>query len=193
MVEKHEVVLKMLHLKRHFDHQSLELHALDAMVMDRLTASPHVVDAYGFCGQSVLTELAPTGGRDYVKQNEIRSRARLKIARDLAQGLADLQSLRHLSEYNSKHSPMSVFAHNDINIANTIQVDGRVKWNDFNVGVLLRTQKKNATLPCGSPVRFKADMWRSPEEIRNTSYVHLEQSDMVRRCRSVPLSCSFMF
>ena len=178
-VEHHKAAIKILHLTRQFDQQSFEQHRLDATIMEHLTASPHVVDAYGYCGQSVVTEMAPTGGRDYVKQNEIRSQERLKIARDLARGLADIHALQHLPDYNGKHSPVPKFAHNDINIANTVQVDGRIKWNDFNIGVLLRAHTKNSTLACGSPVRFKADLWRSPEEIRNTSYVHLEQSDMV--------------
>ena len=177
-VDKSKIILKMLHMRRDFNSNSLESNALDAIVMDRLTASPHVTDAYGFCGQSVLTEFAPTGGRDYIKQNELRSRERLKIARDLARGLADLQSLRHLSNYDNKHHPVPVFAHNDINVANTVQVNGKVKWNDFNVGVLLRRQRKNATESCGSPVKFEGDLWRSPEEIRNVSYVRLEQSDV---------------
>jgi serine/threonine protein kinase len=157
---------------------------MDAMIMDRLTASPHVIDAYGFCGQSVLTEWAPTGGREHVKSYDLKNRQRLKVARDLAQGLADLQALRPLSspDYTShdhgKENKLPVFAHNDINIANTVQVDGQIKWNDFNIGVLLRTQNTNATEMCGSPVRFQADLWRSPEEIRNTSYVRLEQTDV---------------
>jgi hypothetical protein len=71
-----------------------------------------------------------------------------------------------------------VFAHNDINIANTVFVGGKVKWNDFNIGVLLRTEKQNKEKLCGSPVLFKGDLWRSPEEIRNASYVQVEQSDM---------------
>jgi serine/threonine protein kinase len=142
-----------------------------------LTSSPYTVNEYGFCSQSVLTEWAPTGGRDHVKSYDIKSRERLKIARDLARGLADLQSLRHLHSY-SDINRTSVFAHNDINIANTVFVNGMVKWNDFNIGVLLRTEIHNSAKACGSPVLFKADMWRSPEEVRNTSYVQVEQSDV---------------
>jgi hypothetical protein len=182
---EHPVVLKMLHWSRHFDHQAYDQHALDVIVMDELTASPYVIDAYGFCGQSVVTEWAPSGGRDYVKSYDIRSRQRLRIARDLARGLADLQALRHLGDYQSSPAhgaPTLVFAHNDINIANTIQMDGKLKWNDFNIGVLLRTSKEShsnsTTEMCDAPVRFKADLWRSPEEIRNTTYVRLDQTDV---------------
>jgi hypothetical protein len=177
-VEHEDVVLKMLSLNRKFDRESMEAHAVDAMVMDKMTASPHVISAYGFCSQSVVTEYAPTSGRDYIKQPEVRTRERLKIARDLARGLADLQALRPLHNYHKQRGNqkfLTVFAHNDINIANTVQVDGQLKWNDFNIGVLLR---QNNGTECRYPVRFKADLWRSPEEIRNTSYVQVEQSDM---------------
>ena len=176
-VEHEDVALKMLSLDRKFDRESMDSHAVDIMVMDKLTASPHVISAYGFCSQSVMTEYAPTSGRDYIKQPKIRTRERLKIARDLARGLADLQTLRPLHDYHKAGNQklLSVFAHNDINIANTVQVDGQVKWNDFNIGVLLR---QNNGTECRYPVRYKADLWRSPEEIRNTSYVQVEQSDM---------------
>jgi hypothetical protein len=176
-VDSDSAVLKMLNYDRDFDHQSMQAHAMDSVVMDELTSSPYTVNEYGFCSQSVLTEWAPTGGRDHVKSYDIKTRARLKIARDLARGLADLQSLRHLHSYSNMNRT-SVFAHNDINIANTVFVNGMVKWNDFNIGVLLRTEIDNPTKACGSPVLFKGDMWRSPEEIRNTSYVQVEQSDV---------------
>ena len=52
-IDHHEAVLKLLSLSRSFDQTSLESHAVDAMVMDRLTASPYVVSAFGYCAQSV--------------------------------------------------------------------------------------------------------------------------------------------
>jgi serine/threonine protein kinase len=180
-----------------------------------------VVDAYGFCGQSVLTEFASTSGRDHVKRYNLRNKERFKIARDLAYGLADIQALRPLNhalpgdgqKIVTNNSP-PVFAHNDINIANTVMINGKLKWNDFNIGELLRRQRpnfdasispavqgaesnnsttKNLTtfFPftvdnssrindtiCPVPVKFRSDLWRSPEEIRNQSYVRLDLSDM---------------
>eukprot|EP00980_Cylindrotheca_fusiformis_P027411 scaffold20339_cov128-Cylindrotheca_fusiformis.AAC.11 len=182
-VDADSAVLKMLNYERTFDQESMQAHAMDSMVMDQLTSSPYTVNEYGFCSQSVLTEWAPIGGRDHVKSYDIRNRERLKIARDLARGLADIQSLRHLHSY-SEINRTSIFAHNDINIANTVFVDGKVKWNDFNIGVLLRNEKLNASMPCGAPVLFKGDMWRSPEEILNTSYVDTELSDVLKQAKS---------
>lgn len=201
------VVLKMLHIHRRFDQQSFRAHNTDIIVMDRLTASPYVVDAFGFCGQSVLTEFASLTGRDYVKSYELRNKERFRVVRDLAFGLADIQALQPLD-----HSPVDnavttsmppVFAHNDINIANVVAINGKVKWNDFNIGEFLRWKRRsfessitvrnasgnctefipfldnsdNNTI-CPIPVRYRSDLWRSPEEIRNNSYVRAEQIDM---------------
>ena len=252
------VVLKMLHLHRQFDRESFEAHATDIMVMDQLTASPHVVNAYGFCGQTVVTEFAELSGRDFVKRYDIGSQERLRVARDLARGLADIQALQPLPHdtyistssdnntdtdtggtYDDTPDIPIVFAHNDITIANTIMIDGRIKWNDFNIGVFMRekkqrwvdsldskldldTQRRHERLPsirstsiasnnadknvnivppsittrtssftaftdtnrdkvgnlCPAPVKYRSDLWRSPEEIKNTSYVQLTQSDV---------------
>jgi hypothetical protein len=240
------VVLKMLHLHRQYDRHSYEAHSTDIMVMDRLTASPYVVDAYGFCGQSVVTEFAASTGRDYVKRYDIGSRERMRIARDLARGLADVQALQPMphdtivtnstqrGSYDDTPSIPVVFAHNDINIANTIMVNDRIKWNDFNIGVFMRKERSNqpntvfdsskgrhqrppsgrsnikndesniaesGNFPsattisssftaftddnrdkirqlCPAPVIYRSDMWRSPEEIKNISYVQVTQTDI---------------
>jgi hypothetical protein len=178
-VDDAQVALKMLRMNRKFNRETYEAHTMDAWVMDRLTASKHVIDAHSFCGNSVITEWASSGGRDQVKSYDLRNRERLKIARDLAQGLADVQALRHLETYDTDHPFAStVFSHNDINIANTVYVDGTIKWNDFNIGVLLRRSKENETQSCRAPIRFRSDLWRSPEEIRNSTYVRLEQTDI---------------
>ena len=191
-VRNDTAVLKVLQYSRSFDHGSYERHAMDVIVSDLLTASPYVIDAFGFCGQSILQEWAPSGARDVVKSYDIRNRQRLKIARDLARGLADLQALQAIPHESFKDGgrltlrdipspPQILFSHNDINIANTIYSDSRkvIKWNDFNIGVFLRTKKgSNFTSECGAPVKFRADLWRSPEEVRNTSYVQLPYTDM---------------
>jgi Protein kinase domain len=211
------VVLKMLHIHRTFNQESFRAHETDIMVMDRLTASPYVVNAYGFCGQSVLTEYASSTGREYVKRYDVRNKERFRVVRDLAFGLADIQTLQPLDHSSYIHTQLPaapiLFAHNDINIANIVMVDGKMKWNDFNIGELLRQKRStfdasvtvkrsssrtystnvtgagetvftpfsgnilNETI-CPVPVKYRSDLWRSPEEIRNNSYVRADLSDM---------------
>lgn len=85
------------------------------------------------------------------------------MARDLARGLSHIHSIDYGEGTNA------TLVHNDINMANIATVDMRtLKFNDFNLAVLL---KWNATKPCGYPTHFRGDLWRSPEEVRNATYV----------------------
>jgi hypothetical protein len=165
-----QAVLKMLKFEsREFDHESFRYHQVDAQAMERLTASPHIVDSYGFCGQSVLTEWAPISARDRVK-HKLSSTERLFMGRELAQALADVHSIDY------KNGNNATLTHNDINMANAVvSLDGRLKLNDFNIGVLMRW---NGSQPCGYPARFHNPLWKSPEEIRNTTYNNPALSDV---------------
>lgn len=155
-------VLKVLKHSREFDHESFAYHITDAIVMERLTSSPHIINAYGFCGQSVLTEFASGSARKLIKDPKFNSKERLKMGRDLARALTAMHSI----DFPNSTNP--TLAHNDINIANAVEVDGRIKLNDFNLAVLMRW---NDTQPCGYPVRFDRPMWESPEDVRNLTYV----------------------
>ena len=155
--------------KREFDHESYAYHTIDAMAMERLTSSKSIIDEYGFCGQSVLTEYASGNARTHIKKPSFNSKERLKMARDLAIALSAIHSIDYPNSTNA------TFAHNDINIANAVEVNGRIKLNDFNIGVLMRW---NQTEPCGYPSRFENKMWKSPEDVINASYVDPALSDM---------------
>ena len=199
------LVLKLLHTHHNYNEYSFSIHQADAMVMVALAESNYVVDSFGFCGQSVITEASVTSGRSLIKTKSLTSVDRLCIARDLARGLADLHALvPHLWEeqrssssnnsrvlhtrgkYDDDDNPFShslhplVFAHHDVNPANLISAgDGRIKWNDFNLGLFNRRYPpprrqpeheeeiiSNAT-ECPVPVRYEQLLWRSPEECEN--------------------------
>jgi hypothetical protein len=251
------LILKVLNLQRPFETESFAIHAVDSIVMDRLTASPHVVSSFGFCGCSTVTEFATQSGRDTIKQETLTFRTRLRLARDLARGLAELHasvplkwggdgsgsaldssSEASITASRATHLPFPVlFAHHDINNANIVQIDReppantsstrttpstdgdeydedvkkkkkkkeslqeqdqeniQIQWNDFNLGIWLRQAKSsNMTDPysptaatpttsgtgnhCLAPVRYEGPLWRSPEEISNTSTVQADQCDV---------------
>jgi len=151
------VVLKMLHLHRNFTHESFAAHELDARAMDRLTASPYIVTAFGFCGQSVLTEFAETSARAEVKREDWNSGQRLKMGRDLARAIRDI----HYGVHGASKLP--TISHNDVNLANVVSINGQLQLNDFNIGTM---QRWNGTAICKTPVRFPAPLWKSPEENR---------------------------
>jgi len=169
LTENEQVVLKMLNFDRDYDTESFYYHQVDAMAMERLTKSKYTIHSYGFCGQSVLVEFAPNEGRDLIKNKKLSSFGRLLIGRDLARGITDIHSI------DSKKSRNATFTHNDVNIANIVAMStGRIKFSDFNIGYPL---KWNKTKPCGYPQRWEGKLWRSPEEIRNTTFVS-EKTDV---------------
>ena len=179
------LVLKLLHTNHDYNKNSFSNHQVDAFAMEALSASNYVVDSFGFCGQSVITEAATTSVHSLIKTKTLSSIDRLRIARDLARGLADLHTLiAHPWEKpktNNAHAdePL-VFAHHDINPANLISVrDGQIRWNDFNLGLVNRqyaprretktndgTRNSNST-ECPVPVIYDQFLWNSPEVCRN--------------------------
>ncbi|GKY95035.1 hypothetical protein MPSEU_000467800 [Mayamaea pseudoterrestris] len=170
MPQDKSAILKLLKMdRRNFTHEAYAYHRNDANVMSQLTASPYVVNAYSFCGQSVLTEYASSGARNFVKDRRFSSMERLEMGRDLARALSALHSIDY------SHAKNATLAHNDINMANAVQVEGQLKLNDFNIAVIM---KWNKTKPCDSPVRFEAPLWKSPEEVRNVSYIDASLADV---------------
>jgi hypothetical protein len=85
----------------------------DAVVMERLTASPRIVDAYAHCGTTVLVEPLPfeveeyvVPGEGYIKQEELHDEVdvtplnnftieeKLHTALEMAESLADLHGFK---------------------------------------------------------------------------------------------------
>mmetsp|Transcript_3911 Transcript_3911/g.9316 ORF Transcript_3911/g.9316 Transcript_3911/m.9316 type:complete len:574 (-) Transcript_3911:95-1816(-) len=176
-----DLVLKLLHTHRDFDEHSFSIHQVDAFVMEALSSSNYVVDSFGFCGQSVITEAATGGGKSLIKNRTLSSIDRLRIARDLARGLADLHALETYPWEETKKGypnfPL-VFAHHDVNPANLVSLgDGEIRWNDFNLGLVNRqyaTSRTNGNknnsqniTECPVPIRYEQLLWRSPEECDN--------------------------
>ena len=99
---------------------------MDAMVAERLTASPRIYDIYGYCGTAIVSEYFPYGDYETVavpgsgyqlsdvlaptddqhhdgappppvlttSYNEIAPPDKLRIALQMAEGLADLHGAR---------------------------------------------------------------------------------------------------
>ena len=134
-----------------------ENNRVDALAMERLTASPHIIDIYGFCSMTVIQEYAGVQLHE-LKLNDME---KLDLAIGLAQGIRDIH---HIDDSN-----LPALAHNDINLANIIVTDdGRPVLNDFNIAVLLMKDKSNEDdaeeEACPFYGRFPNPQWRSPEE-----------------------------
>ena len=88
--------------------------------MERQTFSPHVINIYGFCGRSVISEFV-NGPRLGTLADKAKKRTlkRLEIARDIAMGLSHV----HFGRGNGEAS----FVHLDVNPANIVVVDKTLK------------------------------------------------------------------
>lgn len=133
---------RKIRLLHNFEEDYFETNRIDAVSMERLTSSRHIVNMYGFCGMSVTTEYASGNFKSLVDAAPPISK--LKIARDIAIALAAVHGI-----YSDGSSGRNVtLVHNDINPSNIIVVDNDVvKLNDFNVGVL-KTWNQREHRPC---------------------------------------------
>lgn len=158
-LEQDTIVLKTLKYEHNFEDAHFEHDRVDAVAMERLTSSPHVINIFGFCGHSVLTEYAD-GTRVGALADKARKKPldRLRIARDIANGLADVHGI--------DGDGNATFVHLDVNPANVVSIGGTLKLNDFNIGII-RRWNTTSNEPCGFPAQYPNPQWRSPEEARN--------------------------
>lgn len=159
------VALKTGRWERIYDAYMMERHRMDAVVMDQLTRSPHVMDIYGFCGMGGLFEFADGGSlEDWIKVGEERlegtewSERILQYAMDVATAITDLHS--HDSMYG--HSSI---VHGDIFSTQMVMSEGRYKLNDFNRCHFMYWNTTSNTESCPYHyLDYNAGPFRSPEE-----------------------------
>eukprot|EP00591_Stephanopyxis_turris_P007770 CAMPEP_0195522950 /NCGR_PEP_ID=MMETSP0794_2-20130614/21622_1 /TAXON_ID=515487 /ORGANISM="Stephanopyxis turris, Strain CCMP 815" /LENGTH=436 /DNA_ID=CAMNT_0040652833 /DNA_START=233 /DNA_END=1543 /DNA_ORIENTATION=- len=126
---------KKEYIKRMYEHQRI-----DALATERLTSSEHVIDMYGFCGESVLNQFADGGDLKHAlleMSTNLTSMQQLIFARDAALGLADIHGIDGKGE-------LATLVHHDVKEINFLVIDGKLKFHDFNNGQFLRWDfKKN--------------------------------------------------
>jgi serine/threonine protein kinase len=144
-----------------------ENNRVDAVAMERLTASPGVVDIYALCGMSVVTEYAGKELADVARH--LNASQRLDLAVQVAQGLADVHSIGGNNDDGGRGVRPSL-VHNDLNLANLVLTpDNRPVLNDFNIAILLMKHNETGeTCPFAS--HFPNPQWRGPEEQVNSEY-----------------------
>jgi serine/threonine protein kinase len=127
---------------------------MDALVAERLTASPRIYDIYGQCGLGILSEFFPHGDMEHVivpgdgymeahklhdgyevkPQNNLTGIEKLEISTQMAEAVADLHG-------NSG----GVIVHQDIQLAQYLWTADKsmVKLNDFNRAEYMLFDEKN--------------------------------------------------
>jgi serine/threonine protein kinase len=150
-----------------------ENNRVDAVAMERLTASPWVVNIYALCGMSMVTEYAGKELADMAKH--LNASQRLDLAVQVAQGLADVHSIDGGNDNDTDNADggqrmRPSLVHNDVNLANLrMTPDNRPVLNDFNIAILLMKHNETGeTCPFAS--HFPNPQWRGPEEQVNSEY-----------------------
>jgi len=162
------VVVKLMRMAHDVTNSNFHRHRYDALVMERLTSSPHVVDIYGFCGNSVLTEFIGTP-LDKVTESRnwdnplarlhMTKMGRLRLALDVAKGLQALHEV-----------PGGPVIHADIFPGQFLVTPaGQVKINDFNRCRIMGRYKKTGK-PCDFDIDWASGRMRSPEEYALSLY-----------------------
>lgn len=162
-----------------------ELHRRDAVAMERLTASPYVMDIYGYCGNSAMTELAfGTKGIDNLYRLAVSLKdnftpyvlmTKLQIAAMIAMGLSHVHNVP--SEVGSMEQKATI-VHYDFNPRNIIvSSNGTPKINDFNCAEFLSWNAKSHD-SCGFQARFHEPWWRAPEEMIQYNHTVNEKVDV---------------
>ncbi|CAJ1969156.1 unnamed protein product [Cylindrotheca closterium] len=168
-VDKQErIIFKDIHFDFEATEENYEFVRMDAIVAERLTASPRIYDIYGFCGLGILSEFFPHGDLEaeivpnedasvdegYDPQNVLSPLEKLLMAKQMADAVADLHG----------HAG-GIIVHQDIQLSQFLWNADKtmVKLNDFNrAEFVLFDDHKNKY--CGYWEGVGSGSWRAAEE-----------------------------
>jgi len=187
------MVLKTLRYKHKRDEDSFDEVQLEAIIMERMTKSPRIMDLYGHCGFSVSAELVPiefeervvpgegmqetkdveernkNGPRPY---NNFTAEEKLRFALEMAESIADLHGFED-----------GIIVHDDVQLCQWMTTpDGTLKLGDFNRATIMTWDEIN-----GSYCKFDNGKafgnYRAPEEF---AAINLdEQIDTFSFCNNI--------
>jgi hypothetical protein len=157
------VALKMMKAEHDVDDRNFDRHRRDALVMEQLTASPYVVDIYGYCGNSVLTEYLDTPLDKAIRQQQTsissnngqqQQQQRIQWALDVAKGV---QALHETLPGPIVHADLQSKQFLWSSVTNTVKI------NDFNRCRFMALHK-DTRQPCPFHIPTAPGKQRAPEE-----------------------------
>jgi serine/threonine protein kinase len=136
--------------KSDFDKSKFYNAKKDAMVMERLTASPYVADIFTACGATQVIEYSEGGNiHDLIKiarlagEDKMSSIDKLRICVQIAAAVADMHSF--------EKDGVPSLSHNDLCCHQFLFVDGVYKLNDFHLAKYMK-KNKNTNEMCPSTI-----------------------------------------
>uniref|UniRef100_A0A7S2YMF7 Protein kinase domain-containing protein n=1 Tax=Entomoneis paludosa TaxID=265537 RepID=A0A7S2YMF7_9STRA len=160
------MVLKTMRFEHNVTGRNFDRNRRDALVTERLTKSTWILNGYGFCGNTGVSEYAGGGdisaaiwkksplNPDYRIAIDMTTREQLIIGVQAAIGLAELHT------FDDKDRPS--VAHTDITPGQFVKVNDRFKLNDFNRARFIRVSKNHSL--CSFAISKNPGKNRSPEE-----------------------------
>jgi len=130
----------------------------DAVILERATKSPYIMDIFGFCGFLVLVPLANGGSLYRALTKDPSPLQRLQYAYEAAAGVAAV--------HNIDGEKLSAVTQGDLKSDQYLFHDGILKLGDFNRGRFIR---RNSTAPdtaCTYTIGRNDAKYRSPEEYK---------------------------
>ena len=162
--EYDQLILKTLRWERPFNEEDFDKQRRDALLLERLTHSPHVINSFGYCGMSIFMECA-TGGefkKRLKRDKNITPKDRFALARNISIIMADLREIGINDEAAEGDIPglpkdLVTVVHHDFHHWNLLLTDDlKVKMSDFNdVERLMWDLEKNKS--CG----FRKVWWKN--------------------------------
>lgn len=132
---------------------------MDALVMERLTSSPYVMDIYAHCG---LTLVVPWGdiqlGRLIFDGKDPPREEKLRLAVQVSSALADVENM------DGDGTPS--YVHMDYMVRQHLLVNGTLKLSDFNKGRFMSKRSSSGGGLCEFRRVGRDGTFRSPEEYR---------------------------
>ncbi len=172
------IAIKDISTDHDLTYDDYEFVRMDAVVAERLSASPRIYDIYGFCGIGILSEYFyhgdiegdVTGGDDgFMQQKELHDEEEVKpqnnltgieklvLALEMAESLADLHGYVN-----------GVITHDDVQLSQYLlnKDKTRLKLNDFNRAEF-RLFSEESNEYCKWSNGKGHGNWRSPEEYKD--------------------------
>jgi serine/threonine protein kinase len=148
----------------------------EAIIMERLTSSPYIVNIYGHCGLSVLAETSDDNVADTIVPksghvnrtevpysqscNDLAPREKLDMAIQMSKAIADLHGYSE-----------GIIVHGDVHPVQWLRSrsSGRLKLNDFNNAEILAVDHRLSATSNVTYCKTNRGVWggtfRSPEEL----------------------------
>mmetsp|Transcript_55829 Transcript_55829/g.167323 ORF Transcript_55829/g.167323 Transcript_55829/m.167323 type:complete len:516 (-) Transcript_55829:145-1692(-) len=136
---------------------------MDALVMERLTSSPYVMDVHAHCGLTLAVAWGEPqlGGLIFDGRNPSRE-TKLRLAVQVSSALADVE--------NADGDGVAPYMHMDYMVRQHLVVNGTLKLSDFNRGQFVTKQRSEGGRSssvvnlCTSGDAWMDGTFRSPEE-----------------------------